>query len=282
MLKGMAGLTHRDYGLLFGLCATSAVLVMPSIANGQEGADDGAYIGFSLAPLLFPDNEAGATTVKFDTGVGFSALGGYKLGNLRLEGELAYETVEGTSTADVNADVHIVRFTGGAYFDFDQWALRPYLGGGMGVAGLDTSGGFDGDDTAFTWHGEVGLTIPLTEQLAILPAYRYEWTDTDLGNVDEPLTSNAFRVTLRYQFPAVSRRVYSDRYRTEPMPPSVYPRPYDYNPVYRYHPYDPYYGPHYPSPRPHKPKPVPPEKIERDRCGWEGPGCSPDKKDWEN
>ncbi len=182
MLKGMAGLTHRDYGLLFGLYATSAVLVMPSIANGQEGADDGAYIGFSLAPLLFPDNEAGATTVKFDTGVGFSALGGYKLGNLRLEGELAYQTVEGTSTADVNADVHIVRFTGGAYFDFDQWILRPYLGGGMGVAGLDTSGGFDNDDTAFTWHGEVGLTIPLTEQLAILPAYRYEWTDTDLGN----------------------------------------------------------------------------------------------------
>jgi len=129
--------------LLVAICLGSAAVAKQTFADNQ----DGFYIGFALGPQLFSDNEAGAATVDFDTGIAFSALFGYKLSNLRLEGELAYQTVEGTSTSNVNADVDIVRFTGAAYYDFDLFVLKPYLGGGMGVARLDASGDFNDDDT---------------------------------------------------------------------------------------------------------------------------------------
>jgi opacity protein-like surface antigen len=258
--------TNRCF--LIGLCLGSIALAKQTFADNQ----DGLYIGFALAPQLFSDNKAGEATIEFDTGIAFSGLIGYKLSNLRLEGELAYQTVEGTNTSrtDVNADVNIVRFTGAAYYDFELFSLRPYLGGGMGVASLDTSGGFENNDSAFTWHGEAGLTFNLTDQFAILPSYRYEWTDTDIGRFDKAQTAHAFRITLRYQFQPVSQirsvreEGYDYRYNPRPSYP-YYPR-YGHDPYYNRH--------HHPPPHPKKPEPTKtPEQRERDRCGWEGPGC---------
>ena len=256
--------------LLIGICLGSVAPVKQTFADNQ----DGPYIGFALAPQFFSDNKAGDVTVDFDTGIAFSALFGYKLSNLRLEGELAYQTVEGTSTTNVNADVDIVRFTGAAYYDFDLFVLKPYLGGGMGVASLAASGDFEDDDTGFTWHGEAGLTFNLTDQFAILPTYRYEWTDTDLGTFEKAQTAHAFRITLRYQFQPISRRVREADYD------------YRYKPTSSYQ-CDPFYNPdchHRPRLKKHRPRPKKPkgaktpEERERDRCGWQGPGCPPNNK----
>ena len=124
----------------------------------------------------------------------------------------------------------------------------------------------------------------MTDQFAILPAYRYEWTDTDLGTFDDAQSAHAFRVTLRYQFQPVSRRVrgadYDYRYKPQPS--------YRYEPLYEY---DPFYYPDYhhrPHPKKHRPRPKKPkdtkspEERERDRCGWQGPGCPPDNKNWQD
>ncbi len=259
--------------LLIGICLSSVAPVKQTFADNQ----DGPYIGFALAPQFFSRNEAGDVTVDFDTGIAFSALFGYKLSNLRLEGELAYQKVEGTSTTNVNADVDIVRFTGAAYYDFDLFGLKPYLGGGMGVASLDASGDFEDDDTGFTWHGEAGLTFNLTDQFAILPAYRYEWTDTNLGTFDKAQTAHAFRITLRYQFQPVSRRVREadHDYRYKPTPSYQYDPRYVCDPLYNL---DCHHRPRLKKrrPRPKKPEGTKtPEERERDRCGWQGPGCPP-------
>lgn len=265
--------------LLIGLSLGSVAPAKQAFADNQ----DGLYIGFALAPQLFSDNRAGTATVEFDTGIAFSALAGYKLSNLRLEGEFAYQSVEGTSTTNVNADIDIIRFTGAAYYDFELHSLTPYLGGGMGIASLDSSGDFEDDDSGFTWHGEVGLTINLTKQLAILPAYRYEWTDTDLGTFDDAQTAHVFRVMLRYQFqplPQSDRQIGYD-YRHHPTPR------YPHDPYYkcdpRYNP-DCHYRSHPKKHRSHPPKPEDsktPEQRERDRCGWQGPGCPPNNENWQ-
>ncbi|MCP4410121.1 MAG: porin family protein [Gammaproteobacteria bacterium] len=257
--------------LLVGLSLGSIAPVEQTFADNQGRL----YIGFALAPQLFSDNKAGAATVEFDTGIAFSALAGYKLSNLRLEGELAYQSVEGTSTTNVNADIDIIRFTGAAYYDFELYSLTPYLGGGMGIASLDSSGGFEDDDSGFTWHGEVGLTINLTDQWAILPAYRYEWTDTDLGTFDDAQTAHAFRVTLRYQFQPLSRSVRQTGYDYRRQPTPHYPHDSYYECDPRYNP-DCHYRSHQKKHRPHQKKPEDaktPEQRERDRCGWQGPGC---------
>ncbi len=266
--------------LLISLWLVNVALAEQAFADQR----DGLYIGFALASQFFSDNEAGDVAVDFDTGIAMSALFGYKLSNLRFEGELAYQRVEGTSTRNVNAEVEVVRFTGATYYDFHLFFLKPYLGGGMGVANLAASGDFEDDDSGFTWHGEAGLSFNLTDQLAILPAYRYEWIDTNLGTFDRAQTAHAFRVTLRYQFPPISRKAREADYDYQYNPP----------PSYQYDPHfgcDPFYNPdcyHRPQPkkrRPHSKKPESiktPEQRERDRCGWQGPGCPPDNKNWQN
>jgi len=250
--------------LFICICLSSVALAKQTFADTQ----DGLYIGFAIAPQFFTDNEAANVSVNFDTGIALSALLGYRRSNLRLEGEYAYQMVEGTSKANVNADIDIVRFTGAAYYDFDVFEQKPYLGGGMGVASLDASGDFDDDDTGFTLHAEAGITFNLTDQVAILPAYRYEWTDTDLGTFDKAQSAHAFRVTLRYRFQPVSPgvREVDSSYRYKPR--SRYPHDLRYE-------CDSFYNRdcHY-RPSPNKPESIKtPEKRERDRCGWQGPGC---------
>jgi opacity protein-like surface antigen len=269
--------------LLVGIFLGSIVPAKQTFADKQ----DGFYIGGALAPQFYSDNKAGDVTVGFDTGIALSAMFGYRLSNLRLEGELAYQKVEGSSTAGVNADIDIVRFTGAAYYGFDRFVFKPYVGGGMGVASLAASGDFEGDDSGFTWHGEAGLTINLTEQFAILPAYRYEWTDTDLGTFEKAQTAHAFRVTLRYQFQPASQSVRDagNDYRYRPTPS------YRYDRGYACDPFAPFYNPdcyHRPLPKKRRNRPKPPEggktpeQRERDRCGWQGPGCPPNNKNWQD
>lgn len=250
--------------LLIGICLGNVAFANQTFVDNQ----DGLYIGFALAPQRFADNVAGDVTIDFDTGVAFSGLIGYRLSSLRLEGEFARQTVEGTSKTNVNADIDIVRFTGAAYYDFDLFKLKPYLGGGMGVANLDATGDFDDDDSGFTWHSEVGLTLNVTDRFAILPAYRYEWTDTDLGTFNEAQGAHAFRVSLRYRFRPAPQRVREpdSYYRHKPRP--RYPHDLHHECGSLYNP-----DCHY-RPRPNKPEAIKtPEKRERDRCGWQGPGC---------
>jgi opacity protein-like surface antigen len=243
----------------------------PALAQSRL---NGPYLGLSVGALDLNNGETELSDIEFDTGYAIGGKAGYQFDHFRLEGELDFQFAEGTSSAGVNADIDIVRFTGGGYVDLPLGnGLVPYVGAGLGGASLSASGGFDDDDTAFTWHGEAGLAIGVTNQLSVVPAYRYEWIDTDLGNQTDPLTGNVFSVSIRYVFnpgplggiaaPAY-RSPYYDRY-----PGSYYRRPY-----YE----DPFYRPRYPAPR--KPSPSPQER-ERDRCGWDGPGCPPDDESWD-
>jgi len=80
-----------------------------------------------------------------------------------------------------------------------QLPLTPYVGGGLDLASIESSSGGN-DATNFTWHGEIGASFDLGPQLAIVPAYRFEWIDNDGLLSDDPVTSHAFRLGARFSF----------------------------------------------------------------------------------
>lgn len=255
---------------------TTLLLSIPSMPRAVSA--DGPFISLLIGGANVEDVEADGISVEYDTGVAFAGQFGYQFNQFRLAGELGYQLSEGLSETNVNSDVDITRFTLNGYVDLPLATnFGPYIGGGFGVANLSTGDSVNDDfedrDKAFTWHGEVGLNIGLTDHLFVAPVYRYQWIDSDLGGQSEPLISHVFGVSLRYQFYAGRR--HSSAY-SEPAPE---PRNDHYDSGYtgydtydRYDRHDRYnrhdrYDRHYEKPG------KTPEELERNRCGWKGPGC---------
>lgn len=264
----------RNSALVGATTCFIAITSLPATAS----AADGPFISGLIGGIYTEDVEADDIDVDYDTGFAIAGQFGYKFNQFRLAGELGYQIAEGLSDNNVNAEIGVTRFTVNGYVDLPMAPrVGPYLGGGFGVAavrtGDDLSNDFEDEDTAFTWHGEVGLNIGLTDQFFIAPAYRYQWTDTDIGGQTEPLASHIFGVALRYQFYS-SRR---DSAYSAPAGGSVgggYSSGYTgYGPSYydRYDRYGRYRG-HHRHDHDDKPEKTP-EQREKDKCGWQGPGC---------
>ncbi|MGI9501151.1 MAG: porin family protein [Geminicoccaceae bacterium] len=251
---------------------TSAPLATAAAAKGE-----GPYFGLKVGGAAIEDSEADGVDIEYDTGFAISGQVGYQFTGFRLEGEFGYQGFEGVSETDVNSDVDVGRFTLNAYADLPIAPnFGPYVGGGFGVASLKADDDFSDEDSAFTWHGEAGLNVDITDQFMLSPFYRYQWIDTDLGGQSEPLVSHLFGVSLRYvlNWRGSSR---GDG--------SYYSRGYDrggygggYGAYRSYDRYDRDYDRH-DHDRHRRKKSKSPEQKERDRCGWKGPGCEDEESD---
>ncbi|MCK5624033.1 MAG: outer membrane beta-barrel protein, partial [Alphaproteobacteria bacterium] len=117
---------------------------------------------------------------------GLSGGMGYRMGPVRLEGQLRYEhfdvssmtPVAGSPMASPETGVNFGGWglMGNLYYDFGAVGkIRPYLGAGMGVVDmgaqaedfefcfivcLQDSPGITGSDTVTAWQAMAGLTIP--------------------------------------------------------------------------------------------------------------------------
>lgn len=260
----------------FWVGATTFVVSIASLSTA--GVADGPFISLLVGGAETEDVAADDVNVEFDTGFAIAGQFGYQFDAFRLGGELGYQIAEGLSDTNVDSELGITRFTLTGYVDLPiAPRVGPYLGGGFGVANLSTGDDlgddFEDEDTAFTWHGEVGLNIGLTDQFSVAPVYRYQWIDSDIGGQTEPLVSHIFGVSLRYQFPSRHR---SDNH-SEPAYRSGGER-YDsgytsYGSRDRYDRYDRYDRDDHHHHDGRKKRRKTPEELERDRCGWKGLGC---------
>ncbi len=164
----------------------------------------------------------------FDDGeVGYLALGYRVAPHIRVEGELGYASYTGSTLNPFTAVLgypelngqtfrrtsgdRFSRYTGTAnvFYDFSPYAGRftPYVGGGMGVSANHQSYGVftAADGTPFRSSGgsstqglgmvEAGVSIALTPQLSLVPAYRYTHFFADKEDV-----AHVVKVGLRYNF----------------------------------------------------------------------------------
>ncbi len=150
----------------------------------------------------------------FDTGTTFSlAAGAQIIPQVRGEVEYSFKNVDGDKitstigTAVVSGDVDVNSLMFNAYYDFDTSSkLKPYLGGGIGVAWINVEGtglGVTVDDTTseFAYQIMTGLGYEYNSNVTLNTGYRYFGANEAAfplltGTVD----SHSLEFGIRYSF----------------------------------------------------------------------------------
>lgn len=210
--------------------AILSTLAVPAISPAAP-AYPGPYMSGFLGINVNSDTNAAGTDfffnkdfddrVEFDPGISVGGTAGYDFGIVRLEGELSYKHAEiGAITdkdgfrfrnVDGNIGAGAMMFNG--FFDLhNNSRITPYLGGGIGFAGLHlsdtTSLGVplygEADDTVFAYQLGAGVEIDLNRFSSLDIGYRYFVTDratfdSDL-DISTSLKFESHNATLGFRF----------------------------------------------------------------------------------
>ncbi|MGI9452724.1 MAG: porin family protein [Geminicoccaceae bacterium] len=183
--------------------AVSATLLFSSASMAQQ-ASTGPYVSVAAGQSIFWDTERNiGNDIEYEFFSLFlsGALGYRVTPNLRAEAELLYESADIEDTFGF-ADIEVFRGTISGYFDFNPinmggYPLSPYVGGGFGFANVDLVD----DDTELTWHAEGGVSVPIANNLEIVPGLRFEYITIDQNNIeDDSIWVTQVRVGVRYSF----------------------------------------------------------------------------------
>ena len=186
-----------------GLLASLAPLaLMPSKASAQSVGD--IYWGVFGGAQFYTENEIGNADLEFDPGFAVGGQLGYIFGSVRAEAEIEYNEADVDEFGNNNNDASLsaIRGTGSLYFDFigfGQSNILPYAGGGFGIASLELDGDdLNDDEIGLTAHGEIGVSFATATNLDVVVAYRFEWYDSDIENVDDDITAHQVRAGIRF------------------------------------------------------------------------------------
>lgn len=202
--------------------AVAAAVAMLAAVPLAQAADtilpDNVYVTTSIAAGI------GAQTTQRDSLIesvdgwdrehGFTGgLGiGYQLDDFRFELEGTYGwllrakgSLPSTITVEdgfkVKGDVTMWTAMLGAYYDFPVTAIyQPYVGAGLGVAGVESDSDMFLVDEGVNLAGflEAGLNMRLTDGLTFAPSYRF--VQVRSGNDDEDVIQHQVKLSLRARF----------------------------------------------------------------------------------
>jgi len=130
-----------------------------------------------------------------------------------LGAQLGFGSLNG-ATLDIGGDVTSLAGMANVYYDVPLgWAVRPYVGAGLGVARIDaelTLGPLllvDETDTVLAWQIMAGLSYPATERISLSVGYRYFATqDAELSETvggrtfDSEYRSHNLELGVRFSF----------------------------------------------------------------------------------
>lgn len=211
--------------MLFRKTITS-LLCMGALVFGSTLAaanDKGLYIGGAGGlNFLTEDSDLNAAEAEYeDFNWAVSGALGYALGNgLRFETEVGYRPNDIdniTGVAGGSGDVDVLNWMFNALYDLDYWNLpvKPYVGGGIGIAHVDFDGvtpvagsTINDSDIGFAFQGIAGVSLDLTENLAATLDYRHlrvpsvSFRTNGGTNVDSDYATNQIMIGLRYTFGA--------------------------------------------------------------------------------
>ncbi|MGI9503360.1 MAG: outer membrane protein [Geminicoccaceae bacterium] len=186
-----------------GLLASLTLLGMSPGTAAAQGVGD-LYWGLFGGAQFYNDNEVNGADVEFDPGFAVGGQLGYIFGSVRAEAEIEYNEsdVDEFDDQDDDATLSAIRGTGSLYFDFvgfNQSNILPYAGAGFGLASLEFDDGeLEDDEIGLTAHGEIGVSFAAAQNFDVVFAYRFEWYDTDVGNVDDDITAHQVRFGIRF------------------------------------------------------------------------------------
>ncbi len=182
-------------GLVIGLAGASQVAAQEPSSNPT-----GLYLGGNIGLDYYAEDD----DTEFDLGGSLGLLVGYRWSE-HFRTDLEY----GASIAEVDDDIldedlAVVSLTINAYYDLmgNESFFAPYIGGGLGVAGVAIEDGVDADDleAEFTIQGEAGVAMNISPNFAIVPSYRLAITDNSSDVTEEVLVGQSFKIGARLSF----------------------------------------------------------------------------------
>ncbi len=147
-------------------------LAASGAAVGAEGVYAGGQVGIGGGGGEI-DNSG--FDLELDTGLFLNGFVGKDLGNVRLEGEIAYRQndMDNVGGIAVLGEMSSVAFMGNAYYDFgDGSGITPYLGIGAGVANVKFESIANDSEIAFAFQMMVGMSFPISETLSMTAELR--------------------------------------------------------------------------------------------------------------
>lgn len=194
------------FGAISAMSADTEFSDFPDVPNAvrfeHAFRDAGFYVGARGGAVWTNDTQftiTGPSLVENDYDLGFAGtlFVGFEVPDLyhgigmRLEGELGYaqasvdiHTVAGTPIASANSFGSTDAFTAMAnvYADYALGALRPFIGGGIGVARVDFEGHgvtgnlgvMDNTENGFAWQVSGGIGYDVTAAITVEAMVRYQ------------------------------------------------------------------------------------------------------------
>ena len=125
-------------------------------------------------------------------------------------------TLASTTNAVVPASIDLRAYSlmANAWYDFDTGTdFTPYVGGGVGMALVQISGGLNGfhliekNDTVFAWQVGAGVSMPINDTMKVFLDYRYFAADGaklkiepgfNGGDINADFDSSSVMVGLRF------------------------------------------------------------------------------------
>ena len=186
-----------------GLLASLIPLALtPGTAAAQSVGD--LYWGLFGGAQFYSENEVGNADLEYDPGWAVGGQLGYIFGSVRAEAEIEYNESEVDEFDNSNIDITLsaLRGTGSLYFDFigfSQSNILPYAGAGFGLASLEFEGdNLEDDELGLTAHGEIGISFAAAQNFDVVVAYRFEWYDAELDDIDDDITAHQVRAGIRF------------------------------------------------------------------------------------
>jgi len=181
------------------------LMVVTSLAVvSQANATEGGYIGIQSGAAQAADADGASSTntwtTEYDLGFTIGAVAGYDFGHLRFEGEFAYQKNGFDRSSSLGPGLPGGSYLGGdlktlsglanVIFEFEnESSITPFIGAGIGIANLEVDnlrspvfpGSTNADDTVFAYQFIAGISIAVSERIALDLSYRYLATeDPDL------------------------------------------------------------------------------------------------------
>lgn len=208
------------------IISTSLIACSMLLTASAYGAD-GLYVSADVGLAMLNDADAGdpslpgvEATMEFDAGVGVIAAVGYKMQQLRFEGEIGYQVNDFDQQSafgmnlDLSGDQTALSFLANVYYDIPTSSrFTPFLSAGIGFAMVDINDlrysastwqpPFSDDDTVLAGQVGAGVSYAVNDRTDVELKYRYFMADdlefSDGSTLDGPSSHNIY-LGMRYTF----------------------------------------------------------------------------------
>lgn len=208
------------------IISNSLVAFSVMLTANAYGAD-GLYMGADVGLALLNDADAGdpslpgvEASMEFDAGVAVIAAVGYKMQQMRFEGEIGYQVNDFDQQSafgmnlDLSGDQAVLSFLANVYYDIPTGSrFTPFLSAGIGFAmvdindlrlsDMDSGPPYNDDDTVLAGQVGAGVSYAVNDRTDVELKYRYFMADdlefSDGSTLDGPSSHNIY-LGMRYTF----------------------------------------------------------------------------------